>query len=732
MTSLTLSRETKTALNANAPIDVVRFMTVFTKHIRMFSLIFFFVVFAVLFLTLSQPPRYTASATLLINQHTPDVLHINAVTTQEAGLDAPTVDSSAVDTQVALLNSRALASSVVDQLGLENDPEFNARLRRGPAAPVNSALGEQRIHERVVSAVLKGLNVKRQGATYAIDLDFTALQSVKAQQIANAFLQNYLTQNLNAKVDESHDATSWLDTRLAQLQQDVQKANAAVGQYKIQNNLMTAAGPTTLTEQEIMNVDSQLAQARAQQAAQDAKLKTAQAQLAAGSNGGDVGEALNSPVIGALRTQRAQQSAIVADLQSRYGPDHPLLVKAQHSLADIDNQIQLEIGRVISNLKAQSQVEHNSVASLEASASNARASLAHNTRASVQLDQLISNAAAAQGIYDAFLSRYKEALAKEGAQPTDAKVVSPASLPTSPSSPNPRLDVVIAIVLGAFTGMAAILLTELLSPGVSSAGDVETVFDLPALGELPTLASTLKRRLGRNRPQSPVQYVVDKPLSRFAETFRNLRTSALSSRTGKKVQVIAVTSSLPKEGKTTTTLCLARTMALSGSKVVVVDCDLRQRSMNKLVRTDSNVGLIEVLNGAARLDQALVRDPESSANLLMVSESTFTPRDVFGSEAMATLLTELRSRFDIILLDTPPVLAVADTRILCPSADVVLFLVKWRKTSRKAARAALRMLTTDQIYIGGIVLTQINMREQARSGEGAGNYYRAVDSYYTG
>ena len=723
------------------PLSLQQAVGIVRRRLRLFLVVGLVVIALVALLTTTAKPRYTADATLLINQRESDVLHLSAPTTQDPTPPAPETDSSAVDTQAQILTSRALAARVVDQLHLNEDPEFNGALRPPgrlaalkrmltPASgPSDPQLDQIREREGVVDTVLHDLTVKRNGLTYTIDLQFTSYDPAKAARIANTFGQRYLTEGLDAKIDEATSATSWLNTRLNQLRGQVQAADAAVEQYKISHNLLSAEG-ATLTEQEISNVDTQLATARAQQAEQDARLKTAQAQLAAGSNGGDIGEALNSPVVGSLRAQRAQESAHLADLESRYGDKHPDVLKAKHSLADIDTQIQSEISRDLSNLKAESTVSRTRAASLAASASQTRATLAGNNQALIRLAELQRDDDAARAIYQGFLDRYKEANAKEGLQTSDARIVSQAKLPTAPTSPNRKLDLFLSLLLGLTAGAFSVLVAELLQRGVSQAAAAETDFRLPSLGEIPVLSSTLDGLAARSKRLDPIQYIVDRPASRFAESFRNLRTGLLASRTGKRVKVIAVASSLPNEGKTTTALCLARTMALSGTSVVVVDCDLRQRSINRALKLQPTVGLLEVLNGTASLDSALVQDEASSAWVLPLTQSAFSPKDVFGSDSMSALLEALRSRFEAVVLDTAPVLAVADTRVLAPKADVVLFIARWRTTSKNAIRTALKALDSPETFVGGFALTQVNLREQARAGDGAAHYYRAYRKYY--
>jgi capsular exopolysaccharide synthesis family protein len=249
---------------------------------------------------------------------------------------------------------------------------------------------------------------------------------------------------------------------------------------------------------------------------------------------------------------------------------------------------------------------------------------------------------------------------------------------------------------------------------------------------LPTLASTLKRNWGwrRRKRLDPVAYVVEKPLSRFAEAFRNLRASVATCRTGTMVKVVAITSALPGEGKTTTAMCLGRSAAVAGARVLLIDCDLRQRSINRMLSIEPVNGLIEVLSGAVAVAEALVQDSETGLVVLPVAKSAFTPKDLFGAPTMGRLVSELRRDFDLIILDTAPVLAVADTRVVCPYADAVVVLTRWRRTPRKAVMAALKSLDSPNTFVAGAVLTQVNLREQARVGEGAGAYERAYKKYY--
>jgi succinoglycan biosynthesis transport protein ExoP len=723
---------------SNAPVndtgalsfDLNVAIATFRRRFRLFAAVAVVVFAAVVLFTLQQTPLYTASAQVMLDVRKENVTDMSAVL---SGLPA---DSSVVDTEVEVLKSRSLAGRVVKELKLEQDPYFNPYLSgaQGPtawlfslkkaAAPsaTNDPSELQRRRERIVDNLLGGLKVRRAGLTYLISIEYTHVDPKRAAELANAFANLYLTEQLEAKFDATQKANEWLDTRVGELRDQVQSADAAVQQYKIANNLLSAEG-ATLTEQEISGLNQQLALSRASQAETDARLNIARQQLARGSTGEDVGESLNSPVVQQLRQQRATKSAQVADLAGRYGDRHPDLLKAKRELADIDSQIQAEIRRIISNLEAQAQVARQRTGSVASSVSSSKGTLAGNNRASIGLAELERKSQSVKTLYESLLSRFKQTTTSDGIEQADARVVSPAKIPTGPSYPKPSLNLALGLVLALGAGAAAIVLAEILMAGLFTEDEVERRLGLPYLGAVPTLGTTVDDSKSL-KGLSPPDYLLAKPLSSFAESLRKLRASILFSKVGEPVQVIAVTSSLPGEGKTTTTFSLARTLATSGAKVIVVDCDLRQSAISQFLKEPASVGLLEVLNGVSTLEQAVV-DDESGAHILPLAKSAYTPRDVLGSSAMHRLLQELRSRYEIVLLDTAPLLAIADTRILAPHADAVVMLVRWKKTPVKAVQSALGLLQGTRAFIAGVALTQMDLKAQSRYGYGDSYYYYA-------
>lgn len=720
-------------------LDLRRLLNIARRRLKLALAVAAGVLLATILLTLQATPKYTATANVMLDTRQEKVSNVEEVL---SGLPA---DSSVVDTEVEVLKSRRLAERVVRALQLNQDPEFNPGLAKpkglalvaggvrgllGMATPIDAQLTpleQQKAHERVVDRVLSGLSVKRAGLTYIINIGFESERPQKAATIANKFAELYLLEQMEAKFEATQQATTWLNSRLAELRDQVLADEAAVQQYKIANNLLSASG-TNLTEQEISNYNQTLSQARAQVAEEEARLATARRQLASGSTGDDVGEALSSPVVTKLREQRVQTSAKVADLQGRYGDRHPEMLKARRELQDIDSQIQAEIQRIISNLEARAQVSRQRAAAIAGSLGGARGTLANNNRAMVRLNELERTAEASRTLYESYLNRYKETSSQEGIGQSDARIVSKAKIPTGQSSPKPAVNLALGLLLAMGAGAGAVVIAELMDAGLATAEDVERRLDVTYLGAVPTLSS-----VAADSRLSPIDYVVAKPLSAFSEAFRNLRTSTLYARLGEPVKVVAITSSLPGEGKTTTSLCLARVAALQGQRVVVVDCDLRRRSVNSLLSADPKAGLLEVLSGEAELGEVLLTDEDTGAHVLPLAKGVTTPRDVFGSPAMDRLLAQLRERYDLVLLDTAPVLPVADTRTLAPKADSTIFLVRWRKTPQHAIEAAFRLLSGTGAHLAGVALSQVDMNQQARYGYGdPGYYYSEYKKYYAG
>ena len=713
--------------------DPLQLMSFFRRRVELLLGVTVAIFVAVVLYVAQVTPLYTASADVQIDTRTKAAIDIGQV------MSGLSTDSSSVDTEVRILTSRSLAERVVKKLNLNADPEFNPALqvkpglatrlglKTAPPPPPKSAVASPAAVETAVSILLGGLHVQRAGLTYIITLSYTSPDPKKAALIANTYADLYLDDQLEVKYEQARRVSEWLSGRLVSLRQEVEQADAQVQMYKITNNLMSAQG-STLAEAEVSTLNQQIAAANADRAEKLARLQAARAQIQRGGGGADVGAALGSGTISSLRAQEAATSREVAELSTKYGPKYEDLIKAQGRLKDIQAQIASEIQRIMSNLEAEVQVANQRAASLADSQGAARGGLVSNSRAQVGLLELERKAEASRAIYESFLNRSKETSSQQGIQQPDARVVSRAQVPGGPSFPNMKLALLFGAAIALLCGLGAIVLAELLDTGIATGEEVERRFGLPHAASLPKLKLRKEGAAG----STPQDFLVDNPFSVFAEAFRNLRAFLLLSveSGGTAPKSIAICSALPSEGKTTTAFCMMRTLALSGARTVLVDADLRRRGVSKLVQA-GDVGVVEVLEDLKLLDKALVADGRTTGMVLPVVGDITTSEDMFSAEKLGALIQALEKRFDFILIDTPPVLALAEARLVASKVDRVVFLVQWRRTPAKAIENAISSLVKAGAKLAGVCLTQVDLRRQTNEGYGDSYYYyNSYKNYY--
>jgi uncharacterized protein involved in exopolysaccharide biosynthesis/Mrp family chromosome partitioning ATPase len=720
---------------ASDRLDLGLLRSILRRRLRLFfyTAIIIFDIFALLAIWL--PPSYTATAVVVLNGNDTPV----TPTSEKAKSDEPSSNSD-VETEMAIVTSRDIASKVVDYLHLENDPDMRALLGGGVFASIGRPLGlvgpvpanltaEQRarLREMVIAQMARNLTVTRVSTAYAFSVAYSDSNPIRATAIANATAHIYTEEQVARKKAENADAARLLGQRIEALRAQAQKDYEALQHYRIANDLLSTTG-ATLTEEEISAYNREVASARAQAAEDQARLNTALAQLRRGSRGDDVGEALSSPVIQSLRVKRAELSSRVAEYGGALGPKNPDLMDALRQLADVDVQIQGEINRVISNLDARAKVSGQRLASLNGSLYSARGTLAQNNAAMVQQDDLRRRADSSQALYESYLSRYKEALAATGAEKAGSRLVSDARIPSAQSFPNKPLFLILGAMLGVGAGLAVALIAELSYTGLTSGEDVKQRLGLPYLGGIPLLKS-----LGVKKGTDALTEIRRSPRGPFAQAVRGVLTRIRQS--GQPNQIIMVTSALPNEGKTTLASCLAHIAAQSGERVLLIDCDtVRHQLSGKLgVGGDKGAGkgpgLEQVLAGEVTIGAAIRPIGETGVSLLPISgQRNDKPLEMARMQA---LLGQLREHFAFILIDSAPVLPMVETRDLAALVDRTILAGQWRRTSEKAMIAAFELLPPSAQVTTGVVLSMVDIKKQSRFAEGdAGAFYSSYRGYY--
>ncbi|MEO1015990.1 MAG: polysaccharide biosynthesis tyrosine autokinase [Pseudomonadota bacterium] len=718
-------------------IDFQRVLKAVRQRFGLFVASTLVTLIVVMVMTFRMTPIYTATSSIVIDPREKDIVDFGAV------LSGLPPESAAVDTEVEIIRSRSLAGKIVDELNLTELPEYNSGLvepswisntlggvsswvaslspQPETAEPVRTPEAIQAgIRDDAISTLLDNTSAVRVGSTYGIEIRARSEDPELAAEIANAIANQYLVEQLDAKFDATRRANAWLEDRLSDLREEVSTAEAAIEQYRAEQGLITA-GNQTLNERQIGDINAQLVIQQAELSEREARLNAVRQAISGGATAESATEALNSPEINDLRRQQADIIRQRADLETRYGRRHPEIQRINSEEANLELQIREAIDRIVTSLENEVSISRQRVVSLRESLSGMRATIAFNNRAMVRLRELERNADASRTIYEAFLTRFKQTNEQEGLTEADARILSTAVVPNSPSFPKKSLNFALSLAIGLAFGAVAIVIAEALDNQISAGDEIETNYQVPFLGNFPKLTGSAKRR--------PASYLVENPMSAFAEAYRNLRASIMFADLDKTVRTVAITSSQPDEGKTTVSLGLGRISASSGTSTVVIDGDFRRKQLTEIAGMTPEVGFLECLFGEATLDEAIHMDAETNLAVLPLTATRHTPRDVFGSKAFDKLIEELKERFELIIIDTGPILLMAETRVLAGKTDQVVVVSRWRKTTRAALRQTLQVLIEFKANIAGVILNQVDMNRYHRQGYGYANY-NDYEKYY--
>jgi capsular exopolysaccharide synthesis family protein len=712
------SRPASSTRGLDQAFNLVELLSIFRRRIKLFFLIFAVVGLAGAVATSLMQPTYTASSLLKVEPGTRDPTDSRGLQGGEAAV------GSFLDTEMSVAQSRRVGEAVVDQLNLLQDPDYNKNPIPGLSAQAAKARMSQYRYDGVVGKVLKGLSVTRTGQTYVLNFAFTSPDAKKAAMLANTFAAQYIATSVQLRMESADSQAKVLEGGVNKLADEARGASAAAANFRAQTGLVDAANGTVL-QQQATAIAAQLSAAEGRLAGIQAQLNEAMRQRAAGASDA-AGVVLNSPVIQNLTAQRATLLRERDEIATRYGPKHPEYLKIQQQLEGIDALIKQEMERAIASLRADAQATGAEVASMRSHLGSLQGQLASSSRTEVQALTLDREAQSKQEVFNQYNLAQQQAAQAQRTQNAGAVILAPAVLPSYPSFPNKPLFMTLGVVLGAILGLVAVFLAEAFDPGIINARDAETALGLPMLASVPLVPRHVLKQFGAG----PERYAVAKPMSAFAESFRSIR-SGLAYGGVASPKVICMTSALPAEGKSVTTLTFARVLGLASHSVVVVDCDLRRSSLAGLTGQQVANGLVEVVTGKSTLAQALIADEVPNVSLLPLSAASFSPADLLGSPKFLTMLEELRGRFDYVLLDTPPVLAVADARAVALLSDTVVFLCRWSKTPRAASAAAIHLLEQDGARIAGVVLNMVDLSARGSlSAEDPAYYHRAYEGYY--
>jgi succinoglycan biosynthesis transport protein ExoP len=652
-------------------------------------------------------PLYPATVTVALNGQEQQV-----ITDIESILGGAAWDSVAINTELEVLRSRQLVGQLVDRLDLTLDPEFNGalripsafdRLRSAVLAPLQSApveetrsreIQEISVRNRVIDAALGRITAESVRSSLALTISVTTTGPAKSVRIANALAEIYIENQILVKLEALTSATAFLSTQTVELRQNLEDLE---GQLTIFSDQAELISPEVLGAQSIQlrELRTRLQEQRARGIDLRARLET-------------------------LRTLQAlggAESFVLAADEFRLTRSLTQFRSGRISEVELDTQIDDYLDQLASDASRDEQ----QAAALQASELQLSAEIQRQSEELIALQQLEREAEAARLLYESFFTRLQEANVQQGLEVADGRIISEA-VPRPASSPRKRNILVLSALLGFLLGSGLVLLREMRFAGFRTPDDLRQQTQRTVLASVPMIPAKDRKAVQR--------YLSDKPNSIVAEAIRNLRTSVLMSDIDTPPQVMMITSSVPGEGKTTLALALARIMAGMEKKVLLIEADIRRRTFKEYFDTDTSVPLLDLLLGTVKAEDVDPFVPELGFDVLTGSTSDTNAADLFASEKFATLMKNLRASYDYIIIDTPPVLAVPDARVIGAHADAILYGVAWNKTTKTQVRHGLDMLDSVGLNVTGLVLSQVDQSKMASYGYGGQYGYDTYGSKY--
>jgi len=678
-------------------------------------------------LTMLMTPKYRATASIQIDQQSTNVLGDNnqqALQQSDAWQDADRF----LQTQADVLQSRALALSVVQDLNLGVNDDFVRQMGGKPTDKPEGALSlADTKQEQILKLLLDGLKVDLPRNSRVVAISFTSPDPRLAARIANTFASDFMMFSMKRKFGSSSYARNFLQGQLSDTRTKLEASERALLDYARGANLLDVSGgiatgtdsstgsatPRSLTTSNLVELNDAYAQAQA------ARVQTQQHwQQAQASSPLQLQEVLTNPAIMQLSQLKAQaQAAYQQDLQ-RHKPDYPQMQQAAAHIAELDRQISQMADAIRSSIKEQYMTALKQEQALGGQVNGLKNSTQNEQSRSVEYNILKRTVDTNRTMYDSLLQRYAEVSAQAGVAANNISQIDTAEAPVKPVSPRPLINLALAGMLGLIAAVGFLLLRDKFDDSIRTPEDVPTKLGLTFLNSTPLLDESIT-------PQE----ALDDPRSALSEAYSALRVAIELGHKGGAPRTLSVTSTRQSEGKSTTAFAIARNFAKIGRSVVLIDGDLRKPSLHRLANAHNNKGFSNLLASIASIDETLQPTDIKSLTLIAAGPLPPNPAELLSGPKLGELVTQLSQRFDTVIIDAPPVLGLADTILIGAATEATLFVIEANGSHHGHAKAAVRRLLASSITIIGALLSKYDAR---KIGYGYGYGYNYTYSYSYG
>jgi succinoglycan biosynthesis transport protein ExoP len=698
-------------------------------------------------------PLYTATVDLTIDSKKIQLFRNNE---QVVGDNA--MDSSQVESEVEVLGSESIALAVIDDLKLANDPEFIG-MGSGPLVGLLSAIFGMDEDARSLSDVQRkriaigilrdNLSVRRIGVTYVLDISYRSPDPAKAAQIANAFADAYVNDQLNTKYQAARRASIWLQERIAELRNQSTTAARAVEDYKEKNNIVDTGNHGLLSDLQVQETNTQMLTAQAATAEAKARLDRIEEVLKSPAPGealGTVSDTLKNEVITKLRQRYLNDAENVAKFTAMMGPNHLAVVNLKNEMALLQASMVDELQRIAQTYKSDYEIAKAREDSTRASLGKQIQEAGASGHAQVDLKELESASQTYHTIFENFLQKYTEAVQQQSFPISDARVITPASPPTHKSYPKTKLIALLGLLVGLGAGLAHALVLRNFDRAMRRPRDVEERLGLECLGMVPLIATrqrkttsqgprllqTVERWMAVPLKETPpdanldlTRKVLDDPFSHFSEGLRSIKTGLDILALTRPIKTLGVISAMPGEGKSTIAINLANLFAAGGRTTLLIDGDMRNPQLSRLLSPDAKSGLVELIAGKIAFPKSMRAIPQSTLRFIptVLQQRIANTADLLASGQMRTVLGEAQSVFDQVIIDLPPLGPISDARAMSPLVDAFIVVAKWGHTRFEVLEDAISNFGIASDKVVGVILNQVDYSELRNMDAYSHGYY---------
>jgi capsular exopolysaccharide synthesis family protein len=667
-----------------------------------------------LFVTLMMTRQYASTVRLEISRETARVVNIDSVSR-----DTSIGDQEFYQTQYGLLRTEALAERVAKDLNLVDDPAFFRTFHQSDDFNRYSGMaGRAKRSEIAAKILLLHVGVSPVRGSSLVDVQAITPSPELSQKIAQAWGQDFIASNLERRFEASSYARRFLETRLEQLRDKLESSERQAVEYAAGQGIIDLPAPGSTagaadgsaTPARSLVTDDLVALNAAREAATADRIQ-AQSRLAEASHPDASNEALTNEAIGVLRKDRAAVAADYAKLMIQFEPDYPPAKAVKSQLDAYDAAIQREENRVRASLQQTYQASLAREQALVQRVNALKGSLTDLRQRSIQYNIYQRDADTNRQLYYALLQRYKEIGVSGAVENNNVAVVDTAKLPDRPSSPRLLINLVLFTLGGGLLGALIAGVLEQIDEGVTEPTDFEEKLGLPLLGVAPKLKS-----------EAPLE-ALKNPRSGLVEAYLAVEANLELSTAQGTPKSLAVISTRPREGKSTTTVALAQTLARAKRKVVLVDADLRSPSIHSCFGIRNVAGVSNLLSGSDDIDAVLHETEHEGLSVITAGPQPPNAAELLMGERLTSLIKELQERFDHVIVDCPPVIGLADAPLVAAAVQSVIYAVEARSVPAGMVRMALGRLNTAHAHVLGGVLTMFEAK-RAHLGYGYGYNYQ--------